>query len=950
MPTPERIFLGWNRPPIASAAGAIVERFASRHAVLGTVDLRDVVVVVPGSRAGRLLLGALVACSGGALLPPRVVTPRVMAGLLLPDRMEERRAATEAMAWASWVHGWRGLTPRDRGVLAGTDDAERGWSIGARLDRTRETLWGGLKRVAEVARLAREHDLPDTARWDAFERLEALRLEALAEVGRFDPREAWTEILRGPGPLPAPSDGGTTRLVLAGVAELNAPAREALRRTPASVAAMVLAPEGEGWRFDEFGCVAETRWIDARPPIEDAAIHVAPTLVDECEAVLASLREFGEAHAAAEVIVSAPDRSLASLLVRHGTRVGVAFHDSVGSPALATPPGRLLTLVADLLEHGAFEAWGQVLRHPDVERAVAKRLGAVGGKAHEFWLGAVDEFARTALPRGVEDLNRAPVVVREVRDALAGVLGPLSAREAGDRRPIAAWCSIVGAWIASLLPDSDGEGARGRTGEGLEAIGQVLRELGSLAGVPGLDGPVSAWAALRIIASRLERRTIADEPEGMKGLASVELLGWLEVALDDAPAAILTGFSEETLPGRASPDPLLPPGLASRAGLAEGATRPARDAYLLTLISHTKRRVVVTASRRDGRGDVRLPSRLLFLCDRASLVARARMWTEEATTAVPTAWNGASRLPVMPRAEVEIPRVLPVTAFRDYLRSPYLFYLKHVLKLEEEGEAGLELDAREFGTLLHEVVAEVSGDGRLRGSSNAEEVFRGYEASLESRLARTYGDSVPPAVWVQGEQARGRLRALAEWQAGRVEAGWRVREVEWSPAHGAIDWVVDGTPIRLSGRIDRVEVNERTGEVALLDFKTNEKPADPEKTHRRQGEWIDLQLPLYSLLAGDVLGVLRDEWAREPVVKLGFVAIPADARVETKHVAWSPDDLETALETAREVIRKIRRGKFFELGDDPPTEGVFGALAGASLPREGNEARGDEAAGEGEAA
>ena len=52
-----RVFLDWTRPALAAAVEWLVERFSAA----GQLDLRKVVVALPGGRAGRRLLEILVA-------------------------------------------------------------------------------------------------------------------------------------------------------------------------------------------------------------------------------------------------------------------------------------------------------------------------------------------------------------------------------------------------------------------------------------------------------------------------------------------------------------------------------------------------------------------------------------------------------------------------------------------------------------------------------------------------------------------------------------------------------------------------------------------------------------------------------------------------------------------------------------------------------------------------
>ena len=57
--------------------------------------------------------------------------------------------------------------------------------------------------------------------------------------------------------------------------------------------------------------------------------------------------------------------------------------------------------------------------------------------------------------------------------------------------------------------------------------------------------------------------------------------------------------------------------------------------------------------------------------------------------------------------------------------------------------------------------------------------------------------------------------------------------------------LVDGQPMYLRGRIDRIDVHESDGQTIVLDYKSGDSVQTPDDSHRHEGHWIDLQLPLY---------------------------------------------------------------------------------------------------------
>lgn len=166
--------------------------------------------------------------------------------------------------------------------------------------------------------------------------------------------------------------------------------------------------------------------------------------------------------------------------------------------------------------------------------------------------------------------------------------------------------------------------------------------------------------------------------------------------------------------------------------------------------------------------------------------------------------------------------------------------------------------------------------------------------------------------FVQVEQLRRRLAALAQWQADWAAQGWRIEHVEVSPADGKAFLVVDGQPMFLRGRIDRIDVQESSGKRMIFDYKTSDGAKSPEKAHRkRSGEWTDLQLPLYRHLVAH-LGIVGP-------VELAYINLPKDiSHVGHQPAEWTQEDFDDADSAAADVIRRVRAEEFWPPANPPP--------------------------------
>ncbi len=115
---------------------------------------------------------------------------------------------------------------------------------------------------------------------------------------------------------------------------------------------------------------------------------------------------------------------------------------------------------------------------------------------------------------------------------------------------------------------------------------------------------VPAADAIGLTLSALKRETIPsaiDEP-------AVELLGWLELPLDDAPALVVTSFNDGTVPQAVNSDPFLPNTMRGVLKLDDNERRYARDAYALAVLQASRRRLDLIVGQRTSDGDPLAPS------------------------------------------------------------------------------------------------------------------------------------------------------------------------------------------------------------------------------------------------------------------------------------------------------------------------------------------------------
>ena len=972
MPTSiTRDFLGWEQPLLPSA----VEWLARKYAAKVELNLGEVIAVVPGRRAGRRLLELLVQQAENKqlrLTPPQIVTLGELPERLYPLQKPLASDLVQQLTWA------KVLRESDRSFLEkiiprppGEDDVLAWWSLGTLLWNQHRELAADGRDFSDVAKLGRQlPDFAEAARWDTLQKVQKAYLRTLDELKLWDVQTARLVAIQHCEPK-------TDRdIVLVGTVDQNQSTRQILNLVAERVTALIAAPRDRAEAFDSQGCLLPSAWTEIAVEITADRLRVCDGPTEQAEQVARELSAMGERFRADEVVIGLADDRLGSFVERQLAERGVATRWIEGTRLADSGPCRLLTALADFLERSRFDDFAALVRHPDLDAALARK--------NPIDLAELDALYQSHLPLGPETLlaileqpnarrrrssksvgqvSNLPVpdsdsedgqvenLPHELLRTLRNVFAPLQ----GSSRALNEWAIPLRTWLSGIYGEREVDDS---TREGrvlVKALQKLNQAIGELAEVPPSIAPlVSAADAVRCAVKRLSEEVVPPESEP----DAVELLGWLELPLDDTPAAIVTSFNEGFVPTSLNSDLFLPNELRQRLGLNDNARRYARDAYAVTLLQHARREVVWLVSRRDLDGNPQIPSRLLFavppnqLPDRVLLLMgdptcspgpcglddSTRNWKSTDPQGVGLLSVPHPTLIIASLGLTELQQLtqvlkLNVTEFKSYLACPYRYFLKHVLKLESLDDQAVELDALAFGNVLHDVL-RLFGESDARDSADEARLRRCLLERLDEVARQRYGTRRRAAVNVQLKQLEARLEAFAHWQAKWRGSGWRIEHVECAirPEPGGEtppSLVVDGIEIWLHGRLDRIDCHEDNGQCAIFDYKSGDKGQKPGESHRkRNGDWIDLQLPLYRHLARHLA------LPSEPL--LGYINLPKDlAGVGPEFAEWSPNDFAEADEVAKTIARgianrvfwpaaKLPTGAFREF-DDLCQVGVFGA-------------------------
>ncbi|MEM8678328.1 MAG: PD-(D/E)XK nuclease family protein, partial [Planctomycetota bacterium] len=819
-----RHFLGFEEPALESAARyltGLAPPMADR-----TLDLSETVVVVPGARAGRqfrnrLLLGSESLDKG--LLPPRIVTTSHLPELLYEPRRPFASRWIQQLAWTTAL-ARVGPTIRRRIAPRLTAESQQGsgslsedWlDVGRMLWRQyRELTAEGLSFADVVEQVESLEGFRETQRWTALAAVQNEYLQALDSEEIWDKQTARLVAIRHEE---CRFDG---HLVLLGAVDLSRTMKEMLSQVAASVTALIFAPPTWESRFDLFGCVDVNAWEAAEVPIPASSWQVAYGPQEQAQQIVDVIREFDGEYAPHEVVVGCADAKLVPFVQRSLSEQEVGSRWSAGEPIEQTGPAKLVSALAELLNGERFASFAAWLRHPDVLRwLAAQRI---------FPLAAVDKYYNDYLPatwsedfRGKAD-SMAESTFTACHGLLAGLRGP--------DQPIAKWMPIIREVLHTIYRQQsvplDRESSRVR----LDACQGIDEAIGSMSALPArLSFDVSASLALQLVGAAMagERVGVPQTEDG------IELLGWLELPLDAAPALIVTGFNEGLVPQSVTSDLFLPDRLRQHLEIHDNRQRYARDAYTLSVLLASRRSLHLISCQHDVHGDPLLPSRLLFCCDEQHRAARMLQFSEATTSVIePNAPDPAISPLIttpLPDEEVPLPDSINVTDFKRYLRCPYQYYLERVLRLDRIDDQAQELVAHRFGTLIHTAL-ERFGRSAAKDLGASHEIYRAVEQELRGAAQAFFGFEPLPVVGVQVEQAMSRLKAFARQQALLRADGWEIVHVEEEgmDAMVEVEWMVDDHPFTIRGKIDRIDRHAESGAVRIIDYKTGAKGVDIRK-------------------------------------------------------------------------------------------------------------------------
>ncbi|UUO05305.1 PD-(D/E)XK nuclease family protein [Blastopirellula sp. J2-11] len=898
-----RYFLGWDRPALISAADHLISR-AHRDGPL--LDLSQYALILPGAQAGRRLRDLLVEraeAQEASLVPPMLCGVGQTPELLYEQKRPFASQLTQQLAWAETLRLF--ATQQLKHLIPfppATDDLPQWREYGEIIRKTHRELASEKLDFAGVAERAKEiPGFAELERWRTLAQLQQDYLARLDRVGVWDKETARLFALQ------YDECRCDRKLVLIGAVDLNQTLRSMLDQAAshgAEISALIAAPEELADSFDAHGCLRSEAWSDRRAVVDPSRVYLVEGPADQSEQAVACLANFAGRYAPEEVMIGVPDEALVPELKQRLAAHQLDSRFGPGTAVVDALPCRLLRTFSDYLRRRSFATLAEALRHPDVWRLI---------EADRDPLETLDMFFGEHLRDALDATELEGETIADLMTQMDRIAMPLTQPIC----PLVDWRQPINELLQSiygqreLTPGSDDYRSI------YLPIEAIQNALATWEEIPDTLQPLlSASEAIDILLRLLRADLIPEEPRD----GVIELLGWLELPLGDAPALILTSFNDGLTPSSANGDLFLPNSLRERLGIEDNSRRLARDAYAFELLMNSRRDLDVIVAKRTSAGDPLAPSRLLFGCDDTALpVAVERMFgAPEAIHNRAVEFQSGETELLGQAIGIPLPAPGPypvdkITAsdIRRYLYCPYRYYLEKILRLRSYSDSARELDAAQFGNLAHDSL-EAFGRSELRNSVDEGAIREFLQQALSELVREKFGARVLPAVRIQVEQLRLRLQWFATTQARRAGEGWKIVRTETDNAQHEPLLIVDDVPVRLKGRIDRIDHHPDTNSWAVVDYKTSDTAKKPETDHHKgkfeEREWFNVQLPFYRMIARE-LGI-------GPHVEVGYFTLPAKREdVKYRAAGWEDADFDQAEEVIVDVVRKIRRGEFWPPAD-----------------------------------
>ena len=918
-----REFLGWDGACLEKAACYFVEKYLSDSQYL---DLQDIVIFLPGSRAERRLLTLLTILAeekNVTLIPPHIMTAGSFISFFYNIKEKQASQIETLLAWV------QALTEFDKEELKTVipfppqSDHLLDWFVLAeRQNKIFSELSASKLTYQDVINKLENYDgYNDDARWNVLAKIHddyKKILKAQGLVDRSILQEHYTD-------LELNKNLEIKEIYLLATADLNEVIKTLIKEIPYQVTALIHAPETHSQGFDELGCIINSYWEKVQININDSQITVANKPDDQAELAVKLLEGVQDSDATVGII----NPEVEPYLLRSMESAHKKARSASGISMAVARPVTLLESCKSFLQNRTFVNMASLVRHIDMQSYIIKKLNlsvkTITASLDEYQCNHLQDLVIGKLPDPKDDNYST---VSKLKKFLEELLSPFI----NEKASFSVWRDRICEFLLKIYALDNGKDVKLDPSKRddmiiIQTCSKLRNLLAECCEIPvNLLNLITAEQALELIVHLLSKETIPVEGAN----EGVEVLGWLEVHLDDAPFLILTGFNEGFIPESLNADALLPNSLRNILGLTDNAHRYARDAYEFSAVL-ASRNVHVIVGKSSAEDELYMVSRLLFATDKLTLAKRVNKFYDKNVFSLKDFNDESSDkdcknnsedkwLPSTPDElqkflkgnELEQKTKFSASSLNDYLKCPYRYFLKHVLHLNAYSDDIDELSGSSVGSIFHRILKNFS-NSKMVSSSDNQEIEKFLLHELDEYFDNIYGKNVIPVVKLQKLFLIPRLKRFAEIHVQEVEKGWQILP-EWCERDLNIKLVVECNKNNLESgetweddtqdnnsrckkvtiyfdtidipelsddevcvdftlRLDWLDYNNLSDEWRIIDYKTGKSEKPNSKFNTKQLIWNDLQIPLYIAI---IERYLQKDKGQDVKVSFAYLMLPQE--------------------------------------------------------------------------
>lgn len=913
----KQTYFDWNRALIPQVKEALLSEASeseSMHSHEQAIDLSHLLVIVPTAKSGQHLLEALSTdpqTRNKGLLRPEIITPIqfIERGVLSDNR------ASEADCLFAWMRALnRYPTEKLRTIFPNTSPSEASTLDHAkRFHRLRKELGIEGFDLSSVAEVCAEETI-EPWRWLTVAELEKAYYQILDDKGLSDPMQANRACAEN-----YPLEISFSKIIIVATPDpkpLPLKAFKQLEKTHA-VEVWINGPKGD--LFDPWGIPNPEHWENRALDMDswNYQIHRLNQSLDIPEILVRAIAD----RPVESLQIGLLDPNLIQSVSHYFSTASLPFYNPEGLPMSDSALGKFILSLLYFQEDQSSDRLKQLLINPYFYQS------APVNQSVEDLLSAIDTLFDAHLCHNLIDLKariRTPAhseltELSKLIDYAEAFIYPEQS-EHGFVEWLKNRLNSLLDQVSLLEIDSVFKNL-------IEAISETFEE--ALRAEKNFRKEANNCGRI-ILAELLKKQKIYKEREK----DAHDLFGWLELLWHDAPHSILCGLNEGIIPQAYSNDAFLTEHLKNLLGMKTQAQSFASDLYLFEAIGRKRSlqkgraqgKLSIYLPENDAEGNPLMPSRLLFQVPDSQLLSTTENILLKKADTIEfhehrPAWMIDSALPIAR------PDSIWVSALGDYLKCPFRFYLKHILKLQSKNFNLREMSAAQFGTLFHEIVASLEGE-TFQAESDEKAWIDRLHRTADRQITNLYGTDLSFALQMQKESIRDRLTAFIRSQLNLLKESGQSLSITQTEKRFKLPL---GSFI-LSGTIDRIDSSPDG--IHIIDYKTTNSGKTPQATHLKSAQtqqvpkhlpeaaylsignkdyyWADLQLPLYALAQ-------MTETASDELPKISYYSIPKSAD-KTQLANWADFDqsiLDSAKNCALAVLKNIEEGKFW-----PPNEHI----------------------------